>query len=369
MLLFLPHWLERPFVERGCNGCALIQPRRSAVLLPRCPPPLLCASDDYVRERRLLWGVLAEALDVQARKRTNLELQAHAVPLAPTDPTEEKAAKAYAKAVRRAAKIPCLLVEVGAAERRITALQASLGERGADLPALRVALEEECGLGARLKNFDLDARSRSQHGRPDGFDGVVVAGPHGVPILVSPQKFSDELLRRVGRGVRRPASIPTLELTDRAAFHRGRVLGSPPSRTGACSCPNPDPFVADRPVVPGHRGQGLARAAAHLARARAVVQPARVHGDGRRPRRLLQRRAALGGERRRHVHRLAARREARRARRPDEGRQAARDDRRQAMARGRGGAQRAGGPGMAVGHAPVGAVELFALLEQREACF
>lgn len=158
------------------------------------------APADAAIERRLLRGVLAEALDQQARKRAGLlEQQQHGLPSEPTDPSNEKAAKAYAKALRRAAQMPQLISEVDSAEDALVKLLWSAGERDADLGRVRAEMEA-FGLGARLVSFDVEAHARAQWGRPEGFDGLVLESPHGIPILVSPHRFSDELLRRVSRG-------------------------------------------------------------------------------------------------------------------------------------------------------------------------
>ena len=70
-------------------------------------------------EKRLLRGVMVEALEAQQRKRAGLEEQlerAEAAPLLNSD--DEKAAKAHAKALRRAAQVPVRLSEVDAAEAK-----------------------------------------------------------------------------------------------------------------------------------------------------------------------------------------------------------------------------------------------------------
>lgn len=154
------------------------------------------------RERRLLRGVLAEALEAQQRKRFALEQQVAAASSAPLEPSiddgDEKRAKARAKALRRAEQIPLQLAAVDSAEARLLSLKADLRGR-ADLGALRNAMESELGLGSRLATFDVDAHAFAQWGRPDGFDGLVVESPRGIPILVGQKKFTDELLRRVAR--------------------------------------------------------------------------------------------------------------------------------------------------------------------------
>jgi predicted ribosome quality control (RQC) complex YloA/Tae2 family protein len=165
----------------------------------RCRQPRAATTEDAVHERRLLRGVLSEALTVQARKRSGLLTQESVEVVEPADPADTKAAKAYAKAVRRAAQLPQRLAEVDEAERLLTSIGARLNERGAALEPIRRELEG-LGLGARLQSFDVEKHALAQVGRPEGFDGLVIESPRGVPILVARQKFSDELLRRIGRG-------------------------------------------------------------------------------------------------------------------------------------------------------------------------
>ena len=153
-----------------------------------------------VDEKRLLRGVLVEALEAQQRKRAALEEQLErALPVPSADQTNEKAAKAHEKALRRAKLVPQRLAEVDAAEEQLTELLGDLRRRGVDLPSLRSSIEG-AGLATRLSTFDVDAMAWKQFGRPDGFDGLVLESPRGVPILVARQSFKDELLRRVGRG-------------------------------------------------------------------------------------------------------------------------------------------------------------------------
>ena len=164
-------------------------------------------------ERRLLKGVLVEALRQQERKRDALEQQAEAAAARPMaaaaavaagsgDDDAAAATKARAKAERRAAAVPRLLAECDATEERLRGLVAALAARGGadDLGELRRSMEDELGLAARLAAFDVDANARNQYGRPDGFDGLVVESPRGVPILVARRSYADSLLRRVGRG-------------------------------------------------------------------------------------------------------------------------------------------------------------------------
>ena len=179
----------------AATAVAMLQVRSSAVRMAHvaCDP----------RERRLLRGVMAEALEAQSRKRAALEEQQEAALLltrdSPEDECDAKQAKARAKNLRRAAQIPMLLAEVDRTEDRLLKLKASLVGR-ADLAALRHTLETECGLASRLLTFDVDARARDQWGRPEDFDGLVVESPRGIPILIGRKQFSDAVLRRVARG-------------------------------------------------------------------------------------------------------------------------------------------------------------------------
>jgi len=160
-------------------------------------------------------GVVLEALEAQHRKRTALEEQlakvSKATPLSSVpaavradgegagEDGESKEAKARAKAVRRAELVPQQLAVVSAAEMRLEGVLEVLASRGADLAVVRSDLAD-MGLAARLDSFDLDKVAYNQVGRPDGFAGLVVESPKGVPILIGQKSFSDPLLRRVARG-------------------------------------------------------------------------------------------------------------------------------------------------------------------------
>jgi hypothetical protein len=150
------------------------------------------------REKRLLRGVLTEALHAQQRKRSALEGQM-ASPLPSADGLDDdKAAKLRAKAMRRAQEVPQHLAAVRAAEMKLESLL-ELSTRGGNLSEIREQLED-MGLGACLESFDVDKAALDQWGRPEGFSGLVLESPRGVPILVGQRSFSDALLRRVGRG-------------------------------------------------------------------------------------------------------------------------------------------------------------------------
>lgn len=157
---------------------------------------LLSSISDPMQERRLLRGVLYEAAEKQRRKRFSLEEQSRSAELALPDDEGKGATKARA----RAQSIPRLIAEVDAAEQRLDELKGRLSSRHADLIELRRAMEQ-LGLGPRLQTFDVNAHAFAQWGRPEGFDGLVLVSPRGVPILVGKQTFSDSLLRRVARGV------------------------------------------------------------------------------------------------------------------------------------------------------------------------
>jgi len=113
----------------------------------------------------------------------------------------EEYAKEYAKAVRRAAAVPRRLVEVTRRGEQLEALlersRATTDDASVDDLYHEVVAD---GLADKLETFDVDAAARDQFGRPTGFDGLVIASPRGVPVLVARRSFSDELLRRVGRG-------------------------------------------------------------------------------------------------------------------------------------------------------------------------
>ena len=82
-------------------------------------------------EKRLLRGVMVEALEVQQRKRTALQEQLERTEAAPPfNSDDKKAAKAHAKALRREAQVPARLSEVDAAETLLSELQAELRSGG-----------------------------------------------------------------------------------------------------------------------------------------------------------------------------------------------------------------------------------------------
>ena len=114
-------------------------------------------------EKRLLRGVMVEALEAQQRKRAGLEEQlerAEAAPLLNSD--DEKAAKAHAKALRRAAQVPVRLSEVDAAEAKLAELQTKLRSGG--------DVAEVCDRPHRVSNAHAKERSahshRTHHGLP-----------------------------------------------------------------------------------------------------------------------------------------------------------------------------------------------------------
>jgi predicted ribosome quality control (RQC) complex YloA/Tae2 family protein len=157
-------------------------------------------------DRRLLRGVLEEAIESQSRIRLALEEQLKesevTVPsIAPSDPSDERAWRAHAKAIRRAEQVPIRIAEVEAAEQRLSEMQKRLrdSDTADNLGHIRREMEG-LGLGKRLETFDIDTRSMAQWGRPEGFDGVVIESPRGIPILIAYERFSDGLLRRISRG-------------------------------------------------------------------------------------------------------------------------------------------------------------------------
>ena len=127
-----------------------------------------------------------EALEGQSKKRAALESQLRA------------GGEDARKAARRAAVVPAQLDAVDATEARLSGLLDVLGS-GGDAGAVAQGLEE-LGLSARLGSFDVDAAVRAQWGRPSGFDGLVLEGPRGIPVLVGRRAFRDEAMRRASRG-------------------------------------------------------------------------------------------------------------------------------------------------------------------------
>lgn len=142
-------------------------------------------------------GVLQQELEIQQNARLHLETEL----TRSRDVVDIDDTKARAKAAKRAEAVPRRLAEVTSRADRLEALLAR--SRGAaDEPAVDALYHEmsEDGLVAKLETFDAEAAARDQHGRPDGFEGLVLPSPRGIPILIARRSFSDELLRRVGRG-------------------------------------------------------------------------------------------------------------------------------------------------------------------------
>mmetsp|Transcript_125663 Transcript_125663/g.222661 ORF Transcript_125663/g.222661 Transcript_125663/m.222661 type:complete len:508 (+) Transcript_125663:25-1548(+) len=149
-------------------------------------------------ERRLLRGVLGEALDKQTRKRFGLEQQKKVMLTDVPDASDNEAARM--KKLRRAEVVEKELLQADVDEKRLLELKADLMDRKADLTEIRRAMEEELGLASRLQTFDVDKHAHSQWGRPDGFQGLVIESPKGLPILVARKSFKDSLLRRISQG-------------------------------------------------------------------------------------------------------------------------------------------------------------------------
>ena len=166
--LALPPWLSSQNTL-SCEYMLLLscslprQPCALPTLARRARPLSAAAVRDAGCERRLLRGVLAEALEKQRRKRFALTEQSGALERSQL-PSE---AKARAKAVARAEALPLLLRECDAAEAALSDLHARLYERRPDLPALRRAMEE-LGLEQRLELYDVDRAAMDQWGRPAG---------------------------------------------------------------------------------------------------------------------------------------------------------------------------------------------------------
>ena len=146
--------------------------------------------------RRVLRGVLKQELEGQHRARQNLEAQLERRREVDDDDGAEYS-KEYAKAV--SAAVPRRLVEVTRRGEQLEALlERSRGATEDEVNNLYQEIADE--LADKLEAFDADAAARDQFGRPAGFEGLVIASPRGVPVLVARRSFSDELLRRVGRG-------------------------------------------------------------------------------------------------------------------------------------------------------------------------
>ena len=149
--------------------------------------------------RRVLRGVLRQELEGQHRARVNLEAQLERRRDVQDVDDGEAHKKEYAKAVKRAAAVPRRLAVVRRRGEQLEALlERSRGATEDEVNNLYQEVADE--LADKLETFDVDAAARNQFGRPAGFDGLVIASPRGVPVLVARRSFSDELLRRVGRG-------------------------------------------------------------------------------------------------------------------------------------------------------------------------
>ena len=150
-------------------------------------------------KRRVLRGVLQQELEGQHRARLNLEAEMNRRRDVVDENDGEAYTKAYAKAAKRAEAVPRRLVEVTRRGEQLEALlERSRGATEDEVNNLYQEVADE--LADKLETFDADAAARDQFGRPAGFDGLVMSSPRGVPVLVARRSFSDELLRRVGRG-------------------------------------------------------------------------------------------------------------------------------------------------------------------------
>ena len=103
-------------------------PPTPAVMMPRTVVMMSGTSREH--EKRLLRGVMVEALEVQQRKRTALQEQLERTEAAPLFNSDDEKAAKHAKALRRAAQVPARLSEVDAAETLLSELQAKLRSGG-----------------------------------------------------------------------------------------------------------------------------------------------------------------------------------------------------------------------------------------------
>mmetsp|Transcript_18270 Transcript_18270/g.62844 ORF Transcript_18270/g.62844 Transcript_18270/m.62844 type:complete len:277 (-) Transcript_18270:1038-1868(-) len=150
-------------------------------------------------ERRFYSGVLAEAAKRQALVRRALELELQRAPALPdAGALDARSEKMMRKVAKRLAEVPRRLNEVSASEALISSLQ--LGLEG-DVENVRKAILADELLAGVLRGFDLEAHTRNNEprGRPEGFEGVVLQTPMGVPVLVgAASEFGH--LRRVSQG-------------------------------------------------------------------------------------------------------------------------------------------------------------------------
>lgn len=146
-------------------------------------------------ERRLLLSVVAEALNKQIHKRTQLnnDLEAFSDKAMDVDPSKQSF---YEKVYQ---DVEDEYEDLDDAKDRLLELKENLRYRGTDLSAVRRIIEEELGLAKQLLMCNVDACRMSEWGRPEGFKGIVLESPHGLPILIGKQSKYDRSLPKIGQ--------------------------------------------------------------------------------------------------------------------------------------------------------------------------
>lgn len=125
-------------------------------------------------------------------------------------------------------------------EERLLDIRDSLFK--ANLTEVRRMLEEDLLLGKRLQKYDWNAERHAQWGRPEGFKGLVIRSPNGLPILVERKGMKDKkplmnLAKRTdqwfqipdGKGPRvllRTSMVPSISKSYRACMEMAADLAA-----------------------------------------------------------------------------------------------------------------------------------------------
>lgn len=150
-----------------------------------------------------MWGGPAASIDPFMLERVKWKKQPKP-PRAPKPPrdgrSKEEIEKALEKSRRRVDMLPTLIDEVHDQVDFFRKIGDDIRAKACTLEAARAMLEK-LGLDKKLENFDVDAEGRrhSSYGRPDGFNGLVINSPKGIPILVDRTRRADRNLRRISR--------------------------------------------------------------------------------------------------------------------------------------------------------------------------
>jgi len=158
---------------------------------PRAPKAPKIDKGPLIEERRVLRGVIGIAIEQQQWKREVLKEKRKRSGGAPSmfiDSDDFK--EAYALQQRHAEQIDQRIERTDMTEERLLELRDSLFD--SNLTEVRRTLEEELRLGKRLQKYDFNASRHAQWGRPEGFGGLVIRSPRGLPILVERKNMKDK---------------------------------------------------------------------------------------------------------------------------------------------------------------------------------